>query len=388
MFLHSLKYSLKSLMRNKVLIFWSLIFCFILGTFFKIAFSGITESTEALSTIDIAVIYEKDDPAFSQLIDELSGDGGLFRLHDANEQQALELLENGELTAVIRVEDNGEQGNDISLETMPMDSSASGHIQITIVKNVIEAYITQAATINEIIRNNPSALPEAAAALSGNATEMISDRKLSQGNMDSFIQYFFNLIAMCLIMGSNFGVTTAMCIQGNLSALAARRCVSPARKSTVAVAGVLASIIIQFCICSLLILYLRFVLSVDLGDKLPMVFFTAFIGSVMGVSLGFAIGSIGRISEGAKSGISTLFATLGGFLSGLMVSNMRMLVAEKASFIHKINPSSLLTDAFYSLAMYGDYSRYTQNIIIILVISAACVAAGILMTRRRTYASL
>ena len=53
MFYHNLKYSIKILLKNKVLIFWTFAFPIILGTFFHMAFSNLV-SSEKLDIIDIA----------------------------------------------------------------------------------------------------------------------------------------------------------------------------------------------------------------------------------------------------------------------------------------------------------------------------------------------
>ena len=73
MFIHSLKYSLKTLFRNKSLIFWTYIFPLILGTFFYLAFSNITES-EKLDVIDIAIVNNEDfinNEAFKKTFESL-----------------------------------------------------------------------------------------------------------------------------------------------------------------------------------------------------------------------------------------------------------------------------------------------------------------------------
>ena len=59
MFIHNFKYSLKTLFRNKALIFWTFAFPIILGTFFNMAFSNI-ESSEKLDIINIAIIKNDD----------------------------------------------------------------------------------------------------------------------------------------------------------------------------------------------------------------------------------------------------------------------------------------------------------------------------------------
>ena len=59
MFIHNLKYSLKTLLKNKMLIFWTFAFPIILGTFFKLAFSNI-ENSEKLDIIDIAIVDNQE----------------------------------------------------------------------------------------------------------------------------------------------------------------------------------------------------------------------------------------------------------------------------------------------------------------------------------------
>ena len=55
MFKHNLKYNLKTLFKNKTLIFWTYLFPIILGTFFYLAFHDI-EKNEAFKPIPIAII--------------------------------------------------------------------------------------------------------------------------------------------------------------------------------------------------------------------------------------------------------------------------------------------------------------------------------------------
>ena len=58
MFKHELKYSLKVLLKNKILLFWTLAFPLIIGIFFNMAFSDV-EKNEKLDIIDIAIIENK-----------------------------------------------------------------------------------------------------------------------------------------------------------------------------------------------------------------------------------------------------------------------------------------------------------------------------------------
>ena len=59
MFIHNFKYALKTLYKNKMLLFWTYAFPIILGTFFNMAFSNI-ENSEKLDIIKIAIIENED----------------------------------------------------------------------------------------------------------------------------------------------------------------------------------------------------------------------------------------------------------------------------------------------------------------------------------------
>ena len=55
MFLHNFKYSLKILLKSRVLLFWTFAFPIILGILFNMAFKDI-ENNEKLEIINIAIV--------------------------------------------------------------------------------------------------------------------------------------------------------------------------------------------------------------------------------------------------------------------------------------------------------------------------------------------
>ena len=103
MFIHNFIYSLKTLFRNKMLIFWTFAFPIILGTFFNMAFSNI-ENSEKLEIINIAIVdndeFQNNElykEAFKTLSDEANEDR-LFDTKYVTEEEAKKLLEENEIT--------------------------------------------------------------------------------------------------------------------------------------------------------------------------------------------------------------------------------------------------------------------------------------------------
>ena len=111
MFIHNFKYTLKTLFGNKILIFWTFAFPIIMATFFNLAFSNI-ENSEKLSIIDIAIVESEEfknneilKQSFEALSDEENKDR-LFSLKYVQETTAKELLENGEITGYLKLDED------------------------------------------------------------------------------------------------------------------------------------------------------------------------------------------------------------------------------------------------------------------------------------------
>lgn len=376
MFLHSLKYELISGIRVKDVIFWLILFPIVLGTLFKVAFGSIYEKTTKFSAVPIAVVDNGDNQIFRSVLDEITGESDpLFKVFYTSEDEAKSKLKAEEVFGIIYA------GSKLSLTV------ADEGIEQTIISSFLRQYGVQEKIITETILNHPEKLEEVVSALNSSVSSS-KDIPLTDGNTDYYISYFYNLIAMVALFGSMTGLHISIGSQGNLSELGARRCCSPVPKSISIVSGLIGSFILQ-AICTIIaISYLAFVLKVDFGNRLPLVYLSGIIGGIMGVSMGFMVGSFGRMNLGIKTAIALTVSMLSCFFSGLMIGNMKAVVAEKAPWFNEINPAALISDTFYCLNVYSGYDRYIHKNITMLVISVVFAAIGFLLTRRRKYASL
>lgn len=374
MFLHNFKYEFITAMRNKDFLFWLVLFPIVLGAFFKIAFADIYEKTEIFHAVPVAVVQNSEDEIFKSVMEQVSGEDGLFEVTYCDEEQALEMLRDEDIKGIIYTDD------------LSLTVSGEG-IEQTIAKSFLDRYKTEQKIIIDTLTNEPAKLGSVVSSLTEevNCNENI---ELTDGNMDVYIQYFYNLIAMVALFGSITGLHIAMQNQGNLSQIGARKCCSPTPKLLSLVAALLGSFIAQSMCIVVSVSYLAFVLKVDFGGKLAFVYLSGIIGGIMGVSMGFFIGSFGRMGENAKVAAATTISMISCFLSGLMVGEMKALVAEKAPWFNKINPAAVISDTFYCLNIYDDYRRYTEKIITMLIMTVIFAAGGFLLTRRRKYASL
>ena len=138
----------------------------------------------------------------------------------------------------------------------------------------------------------------------------------------------------------------------------------------------------------ILLLYLRYGLKLDFNGQMGRMLLICFLGSLIGVSMGIFVGSLGKMKEGAKIGIILGISMICSFLAGLMNSNMKDIVEKHAPFINRINPAALISDAFYCINVYDDTARYHRSLITLAAMSLVLVIVSFLLIRRERYDSI
>ena len=393
MFIHNFKYSLKTLFRNKALIFWTFAFPIILGTFFNMAFSNI-ESSEKLDIINIA-IFKNDDfnnneifkTAFEELSDK-NNDDRLFETRYTTEEEAKKLLEDEEIVGYMKL-----------VNDVPKLIFTTSGINETIFKYVSEE-ITQTSNIiknlseeeikKEMIAGNYNIDYESIYNRVIELTEEDNVRlnNVSNSNLSYTMIEFYTLIAMACLYGGILGAVAINQNLANMTNQGKRVSVSPTSKGKIILSSVLASYITQLVGVALLFLYTIFVLKVDYGNKLGLDIALAMAGSLAGLSLGVAVATTIKSNDNVKTGIIIAITMLGCFLSGMMGITMKYIIDKNIPIINKLNPASMITDGFYSLYYYDTLDRYIFDIGSLLIFAFVLIAISYISLRRQKYDSI
>ncbi|MBE0450610.1 MAG: ABC transporter permease [Clostridia bacterium] len=375
MFRHIFIYRLKVLMKNKSMLFWTLIFPIALATFFKLSLGGLVEQG-TFRAINVVVVEQVRQDGFMDIMESLStGDEPLFNMTVLDMDAAEARLEDEEVAAIITVN-----------ETIGMTVNQSGFGQ-SIVKSFLDQYNNTADAVSTILAINPSAHESIANDLRSRVTYTMEE-PITDSKMDITLNYFYALIAMASLYGGFFGVEEVNNIQANLSVHAARVNVAPVHKLKAFLYSTSASFLIQYSEMLVFLAYLRYILNVDFGDRFGLILVTTFVGSLVGLSLGAFVSALLKSNEDVKTGILIGMTMTGAFLAGMMFGDMKYIVQTKFPIVAILNPVNLLSDAYYSLYFYDDYVRYSQNIVILLIFSFVFCAATYMIIRRRKYASL
>lgn len=376
------KYALLRLMRNKANLFWILVFPIVLGCFFKIAFSNITAS-ESFHTIPVAVVEgdNADATAFHTMIEQLSGDSedAMLSATFCDDKKARTLLEKGKVDGIFYTTDT------VKLAVNSDLSDAS--INQSILQSLLTQYYLNRDLIVQILTTNPGNIESLVDSI-GQSVDTRKEVSLTRNNIDTYDQYFYNLIAMACLYTAMGGINLAINNSANLSSLAARKTIAPAKRAALIGTELLAIILFESLLNMVSFLFIVTVLGIHMTTHLGLALLTILISTTFSITFGMFLGCVGPKSEGGKTGLMFAVVMPLCFLSGLMMGTMRMVVEKYAPFVNRINPAALISDSFYALNNYDTLTRYTGNILTLLLMTALFLIISILVTRRKTYASL
>lgn len=379
MFFHNLKYTLKSLLKNKGLLFWTFAFPLILATLFNMAFSNWTES-EKFDPIDIAIIkndyYENNEVAKNVFESISKEDNKVFNITYTDEDKATKLLKDKKIVGYIEY---SEDSSNITIE--------SNGVSSTIIKSVVDEINTYNIMFNDLVKEDMSTSFDMNEVIT-NVIDKISNiqvktRDISTKKLDIAVIEYYSLLSMTCLYGGFIALT---CIGNSLASMSnkgKRVEVAPTKKAVTIFSSLIASFMTQMAGALLLLVYLK-IIGVDLHtDLLGLVVITIF-GVLAGIALGLLISVISNKNEDTKLGIIIAISMACSVLAGLTGVNLKYVIDSNMPFLNKINPAAMITDGLYSL-YYDDISRFNYNIISLTIFVVILILISIFSLRRKKY---
>lgn len=372
------KMRIKCLCRNYDTIFWSFGFPLLLAVFFYMGFGNLAQS-DNINSIPVAVVSEENSS--SELVRvmkavEITEGKKLFLVHSQTLSKAREMLFNEEIDGyvvekeepVLYINDNG--------------------IRQSVMKAFIDSYLHLSHTVNNIETMDQKAINNNFNGVLNDYKDYVVNGSDRERNPDFTLIYFYTVIALTCMFGSNWGFREMVDIQANQSILAARINVSPIHKMRLMACNLLAAFTLHYISILFLLLFLNKVLGVEFGNRIGMILITSMIGSLCGITLGAMVCVVVKANDKVRSAILNVVVIGGGFLSGMVIADMKYIIAVHAPIIAYINPSSLITDAFYCLYYYDSYQRLYRNLLILSLITIVFAAVTYHEIRRKEYASI
>ncbi len=355
MFIHNFKYSLKTLFRNKELIFWTFAFPIILATFFNMAFSDI-ENSEKLDIINIAIIQNDDfdnNEVFKSAFEEMSDKNNKDRLFETKyttKEEAQKLLEEEKVVGYMELIDNKPK---LTFITSGINETIFKYVSEEIMQtsNIINN-LTEEEIQNQIMTGNFNVDYESIynKVIEITTEENVKLKNISSDNLSYTMIEFYTLIAMVCLYGGILGTVSINQNLANMSNQGKRVSVAPTTKGKVILSSVLASYIT--------------------------------------LSLGTMVATTIKSNENVKTGIILSITMLGCFLSGMMGITMKYIIDKNIPIINKLNPANMITDGLYSLYYYETLDRYIFNVVSLLIFAFTLIVVSYISLRRQKYDSI
>lgn len=389
MFFHQFKCSLKVLFKNKPLVFWTYIFPILLAFFFNMAFSNIT-SDETFDAFDVAIVDDSNFRSNETIVEAFKtlseGEDKIFNISYVDLDEAKELLEDKRIVGYL------EMVND-----EPSLKFKSNGINQTIFKTVVAEVMQTSNLISDLSSSYVKKEMSNGYIVDYNkiydkVEEIVSSEyklnDISSSKLDYAVVEFYTLIAMTCLYGGMLGMFSMNNCLANMSDKGKRVAVSPAKKMTLVLSSLLSGYFVQLIGLALLFIFLLFIFNVDFGDKTGLVILTGVVGSFAGLSLGLGVGSIFKCSRDSKLGIIIAYTMFCTFFAGMFGMTMKYIVDTNFPIFNMVNPSSLITDALYSLYYYTSMNRFWTDIFSLLIFSLVLIVASMFCLRRQKYDSI
>lgn len=365
MFSEMMKYRFLCQIRSKESIFWLLVFPIILSILFQAALSDITKG-EKFEFVNIAVVNDEAydcDEIMQQIISSVSAgteegatENTLFITKYVSKDEAEKLLSDEKIAGYIYVEDN-----DFNL------AINENGVEQTIIKTFLDIAIQKKQVLTDIMKQNNGMMPENVSTIMNDSTEYIKNINNQKNEPDTAVVYFYSILGMACMYGAATGCVSISNILTGQSSIAKRNNMAPVSRMKQFLSGFVVDMVMNDVLILLILGFIHFILGVNFGDRYGLIIFTSLVGATTGLSFGYLFGSLSNKSNNFKSNMVIAISMVGSFLAGMMSSQVKYIVKQKAYIVDRLNPVNLITESYYKLYYYTSLDKYFENIIILCV---------------------
>ncbi|MFA5577283.1 MAG: ABC transporter permease [Tissierellaceae bacterium] len=345
----NLFYQGKNLLGEKALIFWGIIYPLIMALFFHTAFSGIMN----IELESIAIGIDKDNPV-RYILEEIE----IIDVHVLKDVEAKEKLEDEDIGGYI----------DGDLKLLVKKSG----INQTVIKEILD----------QIKQMEKLGLPMERFDFSANYIEDKNQRA------DTIIIIFYSLIAMVSTYGLFSGIETVSLMQANLSNVGKRLNATPLKKKDFLLAGIIVSLSINMLSNAILLIFIKHFLKLKLFTGLLYSGILIILGNLFGVGLGILIGASSKRNANAKTILGIFITLVLSFLSGMMSTDIKIMLDKRLPLVGKVNPISIITNNLYKINLLGNTKNAIGGMTILGIYCLMLIFLSYGFLRGKTYDSI
>ena len=374
-------YQVLRLLRDRVLLVWTLGFPIVLALIFMAQFSNLEKAYEA-TPMSFGVVQDeayRADPGLDALVERISADDADPRLitrttyPSASEAEAA--AKRGETDGYLAVED----GEPVLHVTQKGNETETTRV----LRVVMDSYTQRRAEYKALVKAGTA--PERLAALE---TDQSFTRSLSvtPSPVEPETQYYFALLAFVGGMGATVAV---LAVQGIMAAspLGARRTMAGLPRWKVLTAALAASWV---CVLGCLLIafaFIALVVGVDFGPHAPLCLVAIGLTGLMSSAAGAALGTIRRMRIDMVIAITVLLSLFTG-LYGPGAQSLADAVERSAPLLTRVNPLWQCAHCFYGLLYYDSLVPFARSCAVLTGMAGLFLTIALIRARRMSHEHL
>ena len=374
-------YQVLRLLRDRVLLVWTLGFPIVLSLIFMAMFSNLEKAFEA-TPMSFGVVQDeayRTAPGLDAVVERISADDAdhhlITKVTHSTVAQAEAAAKRGETNGYLAVE-----GSDPVLQVTQQGNEAE---TTRVLRVVMDSYTQRQAEYEALAK--AGAAPEKLAALETDQsfTHSIS---VTPSPVKPETHYYFALLAFACGMGTTVAMVAVKGIMA-VSPVGARQTLAGLPRWKVLTATLAASWVCVFACLLIAFAFMASVVGVDFGPHVLLCLMAIGVCSLMASAAGAALGTLGRLETGIVSGFPALLSLFTG-MYGPASQSLASSIEEHAPLLAQANPLWQTARCFYGLLYYDSLAPFARSCAVLLGMTCLFLSIALIRARRMTHEHL
>ena len=374
-------YQVLRLLRDRVLLVWTLGFPVVLSLIFMAMFSNLDKVYEA-TPMSFGVVQDeayRTAPGLDAVVERISADDAdhhlITKVTHSTVAQAEAAAKRGETNGYLAVE-----GSDPVLHVTQQGNEAE---TTRVLRVVMDSYLQRRAEYVALAK--AGAAPEKLAALE---TDQAFTRSISvtPSPVKPETPYYFALLAFACGMGTTVAMVA---VKGTMavSPVGARQTLAGLPRWKVLTATLAASWVCVFVCLLVAFAFMASVVGVDFGPHVLLCLVAIGVCSLMASAVGAALGTLARLEIGMISGFTSLLSLFTG-LYGPASQSLASSIEQHAPLLPQANPLWQTARCFYGLLYYDSLAPFARSCAVLLGMTCLFLTIALIRARRMTHEHL
>ena len=374
-------YQVLRLLRDRVLLVWTLGFPIVLSLIFMAQFSSLDKAFEA-TPMSFGVVQDeayRAAPGLDAVVERISSDDAdhhlLKKVTHSTTAQAETAAKRGDTNGYLAVED----GQPVLHVTQKGNEAETTRV----LRVVMDSYTQRRAEYAALAK--AGAHPEKLAALE---TDQAFTRSISvtPSPVKPETHYYFALLAFACGMGTTVALVAVKGIMA-VSPVGARQTLAGLPRWKVLTATLAASWVCVLACLLIAFAFMASVVGVDFGPHMLLCLVAIGVCSLMASAAGAALGTLAHLEIGMISGFTSLLSLFTG-LYGPASQSLASSIEQHAPLLAHANPLWQTARCFYGLLYYDSLAPFARSCAVLLGMTCLFLTIALIRARRMTHEHL